>query len=1664
MKSVNPSLARLCIGLGLVACGPSSSTAAVEDASPFEVYPTEIVRGPADSPSTLVELRLARALAEPARVLVQTDGGETLLSARPERHAAGGVLRDAVPLPAATDAPGETGVALSLIVTEGERARTYRATIPRPETGWVLHFVAGFHYDPVWWNTQANYTETAALMDAQHGSGFTLMRDYLAAAAADPDFRFVLHQLPHLKTFVEAHPEARAELRDRIREGRCELTGGTYNESQSTLISAEAQARNAIYGMLFQNEVLNGSASVFWQCDVFGHDPSFPSLMARSRHDAGAFARGPFHQWGAPRDQVNFPSEFLWMAPDGESILTHYMTGHYGYAYSRLAGGTNRATDDGARLEAIIGEMFLDLKRPALTHHVLLPLGADFIRPIENLGEVVRRWNEAHLSPRCVVSTPKAFFAAVREEVAARGLVLPVVTRDMNPIYTGCPVSFADLKLANRACEAALRDAEAFATIAALEGARYPTLAIDRAWRQLLFNSHHDGVTGSMSDQVYLDILAGYRDALEIATEVKRRAIAHLSRRVDTHGERAATLVWNAVAARRDGVVDLGDAGPGAARLSVRGVPALGYRIVDEGNHEIRAGATRAVESVLENEFLRVSIDVAQGGAISSVLDKRAGRECLRGPGNDVVLLTEYPSLPGHGEGPWHLAPTGERRPGTSVTARLLPRDPNRPNRITLEADYPEFRKRQSIELEPGAARVDLETWILDWRGRNQCLRVEFPVLLPGARPVFQTAAAVIGRPFSRDTDSAKDAWTLDQACYQWVDLGVACAVEVMEGSRAVHRRALGVGEIVTGASAPRETSAAAIRLAETLVKCGVTTTITREDTRRYGDLAIDSNVPDFRVLLGTPDDHAGISAVAKERGIEESRLALCLVEARDALPVLVLDPGESLKEALSSLAESQRIRLPVGRAFLGSRTVAEEYGVALVSRGPSSARVAADGTIALNLLRSSTGWPSGTWFDEPRRRLPDGAPLETMHGSHVFRYALVPHLGDFRSAALSRIGQEVDHPLFAMTEPPHEGGLPAEASFLEIEGAGVLLTALKPEGFPEARWTLNPAPDPPKAVVARLWNGGGREVEAGIRLRHATGRAWRGNLLEERLAELPVRESVARLTLAPNAYETVILEVAARAIEEDSTSLDPTDGDVSPSAYWLENLGEGVTGNGAIAIAPETRAVALLGGAAAVKLRVENNQKGRSAVVDLQVEGSNDLDVSLEPDRLSIEAGGVAEAILRARAREGTKPSRSLVTVIGTGIAGRSVSAAVWLEDPSAAPFGSDVEVRADALVVSRGGTLRATLRNLTSGPITGEATWLAPMALWPSLPRWRQRVTVAAGDSLDVECPIGGALDSFALLKFAYGGRLAFSEAIAVTSVPERVVVSIPAPRIRLRKGRPTDVAVRAVSVSGLASGSSLGLEVPAGWEAREIERSYAQVSGQSQRLEARFAVTPRTDSGGTVTLRATGPGGAFTLADASVVPAQSARSAADSVVVDGELGEWDGAEFTEASSDKGRVRAAVRHGDGGLALAFDVEDEVYAQPNTGESIWKGDSIQVGLSGAPNEAIGYGPTEFEFGVASTSVGPVVWCWQSGATGRTGPVEGARASIRREGPCTRYELFLPRAAVPGLPLTAGARLGFTYLANDDDGKGYAGAIEWTGGLTGGKDASLFGEMTLEAR
>jgi alpha-mannosidase len=95
--------------------------------------------------------------------------------------------------------------------------------------------------------------------------------------------------------------------------------------------------------------------------------------------------------------------------------------------------------------------------------------------------------------------------------------------------------------------------------------------------------------------------------------------------------------------------------------------------------------------------------------------------------------------------------------------------------------------------------------------------------------------------------------------------------------------------------------------------------------------------------------------------------------------------------------------------------------------------------SIGITAVRS----PVYSWHD-PRQLDPDGFYSFQDQGVQHFRYLLVPHGGDWRTANLHRRAAELGAPVRAMLESFHRGTLPGEQSFASDGGGQVMVTAVK--------------------------------------------------------------------------------------------------------------------------------------------------------------------------------------------------------------------------------------------------------------------------------------------------------------------------------------------------------------------------------------------------------------------------------------------------------------------------------------------------------------------------------------------------------------------------------------------------------------------------------------------
>ena len=861
--------------------------------------------------------------------------------------------------------------------------------------------------------------------------------------------------------------------------------------------------------------------------------------------------------------------------------------------------------------------------------------------------------------------------------------------------------ALADLQEA-RAANAdldAVLEAERFAAFAhLLTGAQYPEPALAKAWVQLAYGAHHDAITGSESDQVYLDLLTGWRDAWEIGRRTRDSALAILGRELAD----APLTVWNPLAHNRTDVVtvdvddvavqvvdDTGTPVPAVVDPQRRtvsflaaDVPSLGWRCyrLEPAHTPSPWEPTDGVQ--IGNAHYRVRVDPARGGAVDSVRHHDIELLTPGRLGNELAVYAEYPSHPQAGEGPWHLLPKGPVVGSGAAPAEVRAYRSPAGERLVVTGRIVDggravLRYTQTLTLWAGMDRLDCTTTIDEFVGEDQLLRLRWPTRIPGAMPVSEVGDAVIGRGFAlihepgseHSVDTAVHPWTLENPANGW--FGLSSAARITFGDSAVHP--ISVAEVITPAEAGSAPLARGLMVA--LVRAGVTATCSGADKPRYGNLAVDSNLPDTRIALGGPDRNAFTAALLADAGpqyTDELRrqldaagharlfvpaaapLAAEWVPDADlrgirALPVLVIAGGDddALRDAVTAVADDlsdAEIAVTQHPAFRAAAF--EDRTVALLNRGVPSFAVESDGTLHTSLLRSCTGWPSGVWTTHERRAAPDGSNFQLQHWSHTFEYAVVAGDGDWRDIRMPLRSNEFSHPLRGVLDHGADGDLPARTALLSV-GDGVRLEALKLCGNPTPEGRAAP---PPGRAALRLVETRGRPTE--VRLQSGVGairRLARTGLLEDG------SRPVANLELHGFEIATVTAEFgdADRAGEPAVLAPDTEAAQPLYARYWLHNRGPAPLGGlPAVAHLHPHRLAAAAGQTVSLRLTVASD------CTDAALTGAVELicppGCTAEPATLPVELepGAHREAdvtvTLPAGADPGCYPVRAQLTLTG--------------------------------------------------------------------------------------------------------------------------------------------------------------------------------------------------------------------------------------------------------------------------------------------------------------------------------------------------------------------------------------------------------------------------------
>ena len=548
-----------------------------------------------------------------------------------------------------------------------------------------------------------------------------------------PEHHFVCSQAVQYQWMKDEYPELFEQIAEQVRSGRWEPVGGMWVEPDTNVPSGESLVRQLVYGKRFFAEEFGVETHELWIPDVFGYSAALPQIA----REAGVTSF--ITQKMSWNDTNRFPhTSFWWEGHDGSRLLAHFPpanTYNGDFSVGEVAAGQDHGEGP-----------------PTGIARNLYPFGYGDGGggPNHTMVERFRRITDLDGLPRTDISTVADFLDRLSQEADE----FPVWVGELYlEAHRATLTTHAEVKLANRRAEEALRAAELWSVAASLD--RRPDL--DRAWKLLLLHQFHDILPGSSIHWVYEDTAREQAEVLAIAGTVITEA-----QTVVGEGDGSGGVVaFNPSSTDRTEVVELPD-----GSLVLVSVPACGWSTVllDQS-----PGGTKPVtigEGWLDNGLLRVEWD--DNGLLTSVRDLAAGRQVLAEDerGNLFQLHEDHPRA----FDAWDVDRTYLDQVTDLVAVDsidVVERHPLRAG-VRFVRSFGASTITQTMRLSAGTRRLEFHTDV-EWRERHRFLKVAFPVSVRSTRATYEIQHGHLERPTISNT--SWDEARFEVCGHRWADL-----------------------------------------------------------------------------------------------------------------------------------------------------------------------------------------------------------------------------------------------------------------------------------------------------------------------------------------------------------------------------------------------------------------------------------------------------------------------------------------------------------------------------------------------------------------------------------------------------------------------------------------------------------------------------------------------------------------------------------------------------------------------------------------------------------------------------------------------------------------------------------------------------------------------------
>ncbi|HEU5457361.1 MAG TPA: glycoside hydrolase family 38 C-terminal domain-containing protein [Terracidiphilus sp.] len=669
----------------------------------------------------------------------------------------------------------------------------------------TFHLTGNSHIDAAWlWP----WTETVDVVKRTFGTALQLMYEY-------PQYTYTQSAAQYNEWMADKYPEMNDEIKQRIKEGRWEVVGGMWVEPDLNMPSGESLVRQLLVGKRWYLKHYGVDVRIGWNPDSFGYNWQLPQIYKKSGVDYFVTQKMAWN------DTNKLPFKlFWWESPDGSKVLTYFP---HDYANSDL--GPVRLSSDMAQARQF---------SPGMNNMMdLYGVGDHGGGPTRAMLDQGFHWAEPnHVVPHYQFGIAQNWFSTVEKEIApnsptwnyqsiAKGYEPPALVPGKIDIPTwdselyfeyhrGVFTTQANHKRNMRMAEVEMTGAEKWASLAWLDGNRYPGHALTEDWKKVLFNQFHDLAAGSGISVIYKDAQKDYDWVRWSTNEIKTKSLSTIADQINTSGGHPldsgqSIIVFNPLGWQRSGQVTVtvhanaGDRKTLALHapdgtilgahvasfdpktdlaklvIPVSNVPALGYTVLQLQSTDAAhmPGLISVVQSgdseILSNSRLRVTVNT-RTGCITSLYDKRDRYEALAPDacGNQLQFFKDTPK----DYDAWNIDPgTLDVQPTTISQADSV-------ESVTDDAGYPAIHVTyhwqnskfvQTLSLSPVSDYVDVGNQI-DWHESHILLKAAFPLAASSPFATFEIPYGSIQRPTTRNNSWEKAQFEVP--AQRWADLG----------------------------------------------------------------------------------------------------------------------------------------------------------------------------------------------------------------------------------------------------------------------------------------------------------------------------------------------------------------------------------------------------------------------------------------------------------------------------------------------------------------------------------------------------------------------------------------------------------------------------------------------------------------------------------------------------------------------------------------------------------------------------------------------------------------------------------------------------------------------------------------------------------------------------